>query len=190
MKKLFMILAASMLLFACGGNNKKAEDPYTKHLDQALKALRAGDVEKADQIGEEYEEWVMSLDEAEMQKAFEAAEKWVDKHGDEMEELYIKYSSEGDDEYEDYDDGYYEAEEVDSSEWDEIIDEYEELIDEYIDVYQDAMGGDMDAMTELAELSEELMELAEEIDAASDEMTVAQATRIANLSQKLANAVQ
>lgn len=182
MKKLFLILAASMLLFACGGNNKKAEDPYTKHLDQVLKALKAGDVEKADQIGEEYEEWVMSLDEAEMQKAIEAAQKWMEKHGEEMEDLYVKYSSE---EYDDY-----EEEEVYSTDWDEIIDEYEELIDEYIDAYHDAMSGDMDAITELAELSEELMALAEEIDAASDEMTVTQATRIAELSQKLADAVQ
>lgn len=91
MKKLFLILAATVVLFACGGGKKKSqEDPYTKYLDLALEALKAGDIEKVASYEEQYDEWYESLSEAEQEIADEKYLQWMEKNEDAVNEAYEK----------------------------------------------------------------------------------------------------
>lgn len=98
MKKILLILATSMLLFACGGNNNKkadqapqaAQDPYAAYLDQAFEAVKAGDLEKADQLCDDCWALLESLNEEETLNALASIEKWFDINGDEFEALYDK----------------------------------------------------------------------------------------------------
>jgi response regulator RpfG family c-di-GMP phosphodiesterase len=194
MKKLFLILAASAVLFACGGGNKKAptvEDKAVEYTKKAMELEESGDYVKLMELAEEMEEWAKGLTPEEQKRAEEAIMKYMEgvdpdfvtdeEYYDDDEEYY----------YED-DEEYYEEEEIEmsASEWDEVLDEYEEYVDEYIELYKDAMAGDMDAMTELAEMSEELAEFATEVGEVADQLTVAQANRFNKIAQKLANALQ
>jgi hypothetical protein len=130
MKKILLILAASMLLFACGGNsnNKKADqapqDPYAAYLDQAFEAVKAGDLKKADQLCDDCWALLESLNEEETLNALASIEKWYDINGDEFEALYEKLILEvegcdldayGDDfgDYNDLDETYEDDEEYD-----------------------------------------------------------------------------
>ena len=193
MKKLFLILAASAVLFACGGGNKKAQTVEEKAVEYTKKVMEleeSGDYVKLMELADEMKKWAEGLTPEEQERAEEAIKKYmegVDPDFATDEEYY------DDDEeyYYDDDEEYYEDDEVEmsSSEWDEVLDEYEEYVDEYIERYKDAMDGDMDAMTEVAEMSEELAEFATEIDDMADELTVAQANRFSKIAQKLANAL-
>ena len=193
MKKLFLILAASAVLFACGGNKKAqtVEEKAVEYTKKVMELEESGDYVKLMELAEEMQKWAEGLTPEEQERAEEAIKKYmegVDPDFATDEEYY------DDDEeyYYDDDEEYYEDDEVEvsSSEWDEVLDEYEEYVDEYIELYKDAMDGDMDAMTELAEMSEELAEFATEIDDMADELTVAQANRFSKIAQKLANALQ
>lgn len=185
MKKLFLILAASAVLFACGGGNKKAqtvEEKAVEYTKQAMELEESGDYVKLMELGNEMQKWAEGLTPEEQERAEKAIMKY-------MEEVDPEFAA--DEEYYD-DEEYYEDDEVElsSSEWDEVLDEYEEYVDEYIELYNDAMAGDMDAMTELAEMSEELAEFATEIGEVADQLTVAQANRFSKIAQKLADSIQ
>lgn len=202
MKKLFLILAASAVLFACGGGNQKAkssvaeeneapiveenkvptiEEKAVEYTKQIMELEESGDYEKLMELAEEMEAWAKGLTPEEQERANEAILKY-------MEGVDPEFAV--DEEYYD-DEEYYEDEEFEmsSSEWDEVLDEYEEYVDEYIELYKDAMAGDMDAMTELAEMSEDLAEFATEVGEVADQLTVAQANRFTKIAQKLANAL-
>lgn len=203
MKKLFLILAASAVLFACGGGNQKAkssdaeenkvptiEEKAVEYTKKAKELEESGDYVKLKELGAEMLKWAEGLTPEEQERAEEAIMKYmegVDPEFADDEEYY-----DDDEEYYEDDEEYYEDDEVEmsSSEWDEVLDEYEEYVDEYIELYKDAMAGDMDAMTELAEMSEELAEFASEVGEVADQLTVAQANRFNKIAQKLANALQ
>ena len=196
MKKLFLILAASAVLFACGGGNQKAkssvaeenkvptiEEKAVEYTKKVMELEESGDYVKLMELADEMQKWAEGLTPEEQERAEEAIMKY-------MEGVDPEFAD--DKEYYDDDEEYYEDDEVEmsSSEWDEVLDEYEEYVDEYIELYKDAMAGDMDAMTELAEMSEELAEFATEIGDVADQLTVAQANRFNKIAQKLANALQ
>ncbi len=179
MKKLFLILAASAVLFACGGGNKKAQTVEEKAVEYTKKVMEleeSGDYVKLMELAEEMQKWAEGLTPEEQERAEEAIMKY-------MEGVDPDFAT---------DEEYYEEEEIEmsASEWDEVLDEYEEYVDEYIELYNDAMAGDMDAMTELAEMSEELAEFATEVGEVADQLTVAQANRFNKIAQKLANSLQ
>lgn len=202
MKKLFLILAASAVLFACGGGNQKAkssgaeenkvptiEEKAVEYTKKAMELEESGDYVKLMELGDEMQKWAEGLTPEEQERAEEAIMKYmegVDPEFADDEEYY-----DDDEEYYEDDEEYYEDEEFEmsSSEWDEVLDEYEEYVDEYIELYKDAMAGDMDAMTELAEMSEDLAEFATEVGEVADQLTVAQANRFTKIAQKLANAL-
>lgn len=203
MKKLFLILAASAVLFACGGGNQKAkssdaeenkvptiEEKAVEYTKKAMELEESGDYVKLKELGAEMLKWAEGLTPEEQERAEEAIMKYmegVDPEFADDEEYY-----DDDEEYYDDDEEYYEEEEIEmsASDLDEVLDAYEDYVDEYIELYKDAMAGDMDAMTELAEMSEELAEFATEIGDVADQLTVAQANRFNKIAQKLANALQ
>jgi hypothetical protein len=140
MKKLFMILAASAVLFACGGNGnnnsnkaekgententgktKKAEKAKKQTVEgkavsyakQIMKAIEAGDMDKAEKIMADMEAWGETLTPAEQRRAEEAQEKYLygsgaldDEYGYEEygEEDYGDYGDYEEEDYGDYED--------------------------------------------------------------------------------------
>ena len=179
MKKLFLILAATVVLFACGNGSKKAmtvEEQAVAYYEQMMNA--DGDWDKMDALMEEIEKWYDGLSEEDQEKANAAMEKamYADLEGDE------------EDEYE-----YEEVEEVTpvavTNDWDEYLDRYEDFVDGYIKVSKKAMNGDVNAALELSELAIELGEYAEELEDAADEMSVSQAARLVKISDKISKAM-
>ena len=77
MKKILILLAATMLVFACGGSDKKetVEQKAARYMKAYLEAEAAGDYEKAAEIKSEMKEWGSSLSEDELNKANAAADK-------------------------------------------------------------------------------------------------------------------
>ena len=137
MKKVIMIIAAAFMVLACGGN--KSQDPYTKYFDQAYEALEKGDYELADELINEYGEWLMTLDEAETQVAMEKLEEWYDVHGEKLEAMYEKQLEEA---YGDFLDEYDE---------DELLEAYEDAMEKYGDDLEDAMEKYEDALEDALE---------------------------------------
>lgn len=95
-----MILAAAMLVFACGGNSGKkgtaeqkeiVEQKAAKYATEIFEAELAGDYDKMDQLALELEKWAENLSEEEMAKAqaafMTAVEKFeADHYGDEYDD--------------------------------------------------------------------------------------------------------
>ena len=80
MKKLFAILAAALLVVACGGGNtkeepKSIEDQLLEHKAKIEKAYENGDYEEVQAAVEAFQKWYESLNEEEAQEAHEAAMK-------------------------------------------------------------------------------------------------------------------
>ena len=108
MKKILILLAATMLLFACGGNSgKKSENKTVKetveetveatvketveetavnYLKKLMKAQDADDFEVAQEIYAEMQEWYEGLSAADKKKADNAADKFVEGEYAEDEE--------------------------------------------------------------------------------------------------------
>ena len=207
MKKLFLILAATVVLFACGNGSKKkaltVEEQAVAYYEQMMNA--DGDWDKMDALMEEIEKWYEGLSEEDQEKADAAMEKamYADFEGDE-DDWYSDEEDEDDDWYADEDDDWYADEEEDeyeyeeveevtpvavTNDWDEYLDRYEDFVDGYIRVSKKAMNGDVNAALELSELAIELGEYAEELEDAADEMTVSQAARLVKISDKISKAM-
>ena len=136
MKKLFLLFAASFMLFACGGNN------YTEKLDAALEAMRAGNVEEGMEMMAEYSEYLLTLSADERKEATAAWEEWYLENQPEITSLIL---SQGEAAFEGIGEGLEEA--------------YEEVADMYGDEIEEAV----ERATELAEeATERATELAEE----------------------------
>ena len=200
MKKLFLILAATVVLFACGNGSKKkaltVEEQAVAYYEQMMNA--DGDWDKMEALMEEIGKWYDGLSEEDQEKADAAIEKAIygDSEGDD-EDWYSDEEDEDDDWYadeEDEDDDWYADEEEEapvavSNDWDEYLDRYEDFVDGYIKVSKKAMNGDVNAALELSELAIELGEYAEELEDAADEMTVSQAARLVKISDKISKAM-
>ena len=63
MKKFFAIMAAALLVVACGGT-KSVEDQLLVHIAKIEKAVTAGDYEQTEAAVVAYDEWVESLNES------------------------------------------------------------------------------------------------------------------------------
>ena len=85
MRKTFAILTVALLVVACGGGNTKKEEPKSiedqlkEYLTKMEKAYQADKWEEAEGIYWDYEEWVDSLDEEQMEELIEIMEKGVEK---------------------------------------------------------------------------------------------------------------
>ena len=212
MKKLFLILAATVVLFACGNGSKKkaltVEEQAVAYYEQMMNA--DGDWDKMEALMEEIEKWYDGLSEEDQEKADAAMEKamYADFEGED-DDWYADeeddWDAEEDEEDEEDDDWYldeedeedeYEYEEVEevtpvavTNDWDEYLDKYEDFVDGYIRVSKKAMNGDVNAALELSELAIELGEYAEELEDAADEMSVSQAARLVKISDKISKAM-
>ena len=132
MKKLFVILAASVVLFACGGNGnnnsnnaekgentektKKAkkqtvEEKAVSYAEQFIEALNAGDMAKAEKIMADMEAWGETLTPAEQMRADEDG---YEEYGDED---YGDYGDYDEEDYGDYDEEDYGDYEDEDGEW-------------------------------------------------------------------------
>ena len=147
MKKLFMIFAAALVVFACGGGKKKSqEDPYTKYLDLALEAYMAGDIEKGESYEEQYQDWYYTLSEAEQEIADEKLFEWMEKNEDALDEAYDKALDAMEDEVYDAFEDVVDEEVYDAYEKavEEAVDMYEDALDEAADMYEDALEDALD----------------------------------------------
>jgi len=209
MKKLFLILAATVVLFACSNGSKKkaltVEEQAVAYYEQMMNA--DGDWDKMDALMEEIEKWYDGLSEEDQEKANAAMEKamyadlegdddWYSDEEDEEDDWYSDEEDEDDDWYSDEEEDEYEYEEVEevtpvavTNDWDEYLDRYEDFVDGYIRVSKKAMNGDVNAALELSELAIELGEYAEELEDAADEMSVSQAARLVKISDKISKAM-
>lgn len=82
MKKLFAILAAALLVVACGGEQKKPatlEDQIVSHLDKIENALKSGDFDKVMAAAEAFDEWGTSLGEEQLMEAVQIMEKYQER---------------------------------------------------------------------------------------------------------------
>lgn len=84
MKKLFLIMAASAVLLSCSGQGA-TEKKCIRYLDAYYNAVKAGNLERADEFEEDYEDWYDKLSVEEQLKADKAFEKWYEKHGEALE---------------------------------------------------------------------------------------------------------
>ena len=82
MKRLFLILAATVVLFACGNGSKKAmtvEEQAVAYYEQMMAAQ--GDWEKTESLMDEMEKWFDGLSKADQKKANDAVEKQMIEDG-------------------------------------------------------------------------------------------------------------
>lgn len=176
MKKLFAILAAALLVVACGETKEKPktiEDQLLEHLAKVEKALETGDPEKVSEAMNAWYGWSSSLS-GEEAKEHEAA---VEKHMERIME--INYANDeiwygGDcEEYEEY-------EECDYSNIEEQFEKYLTKIESAIaDGDIEAAMAANDAMDEwYSSLDEEEME-------AFEEATMTYATRTMRIASAL-----
>lgn len=81
MKKLFAILAVALLVVACGGGNTKKEEPksiedqFSEYLTKMETAVEVDNYEKAMAVFNDYNEWVDSLDEKQLEELDKAYDK-------------------------------------------------------------------------------------------------------------------
>lgn len=150
MKKLFLILAASALLFACGGNSKTkkltVEEQAVEYAKQLIEAEESGDYDACVELEASMVEWAESLSAEDQEKAERALIKYL---------LDLEVS-----EYDDEDD-YYD-------------DEDEDWIEDYVeDAYDTAAEYAKDAYDTAAEYAKDAYDTASEYakdvyDSASD----------------------
>ena len=83
MKKILILVAACALMMACGQSVEKKAIDYA---EQAIEALKDGELGKFIEIGEEMETWYETLTEEEKAKVDEATQKWEKENADKLEE--------------------------------------------------------------------------------------------------------
>ena len=98
MKKLFAILAAALLVVACGGGNtkeepKSIEDQALEHVAKIEKATKNGDYEELQAAQVAFEEWFKSLNDEQQNEAALALVEWMESNN---------YGYGYDEDYEDY----------------------------------------------------------------------------------------
>ena len=148
-----MILAASAVLFACGGNGNNnsnnaekgadtektqkakkqtVEEKAVSYAEQFMKAMNAGDMAKAEKIMAEMEAWGETLTPAEQMRAEEAQERYLYGSGALDDEYgYEEYGEEDYGDYEEEDYGDYGDEDYGDYEDYEEYEEYEEYDEEW-----------------------------------------------------------
>ena len=179
MKKLFAILAAALLVVACGETKEKPktiEDQLLEHLTKVEKALETGDLEKVEEANNAWYGWSSSLS-GEEAKEHEAA---VEKHMERIVEINIANDEiwyGGDcEEYEEY-------EEYEECDYSNIEEQFEKSLTKIESAIADgdieaAMAAN-DAMDEwYSSLDEEEME-------AFEEATMTYATRTMRIASAL-----
>lgn len=179
MKKLFAILAAALLVVACGETKEKPktiEDQLLEHLAKVEKALETGDPEKVSEAMNAWYGWSSSLS-GEEAKEHEAA---VEKHMERIMEINIANDEiwyGGDcEEYEEYE----EYEECDYS-------NIEEQFEKYLTKIESAIAdGDIEAAIAANDAMDEwYSSLDEEEMAAFEEATMTYATRTMRIASAL-----
>lgn len=175
MKKLFAILAAALLVVACGETKEKPktiEDQLLEHLAKVEKALETGDLEKVDEANNAWYGWSSSLS-GEEAKEHEAA---VEKHMERIMEINYAYENILYGDCEEYE----ECEEYDYSNIEEQFEKYLTKIESAItDGDIEAAMAANDAMDEwYSSLDEEEME-------AFEEATMTYATRTMRIASAL-----
>ena len=123
MKKILVLLAAAMLIVACGGSGKKAQTVEEKAADYTMKMLNAQTEAEAEAIEEEAMAWFETLSEEDQIKAFKAIEKARD-------EFYSSDKGDGEYEYDEYDYDEYDYDDYEDYDY-EDYDEYD--YDDYDD---------------------------------------------------------
>ena len=182
MKKLLAILAAALLVVACGETKEKPktiEDQLLEHLAKVEKALETGDPEKVSEAMNAWYGWSSSLS-GEEAKEHEAA---VEKHMERIMEINLANDEiwyGGDcEEYEEYEE-YEECEECDYS-------NIEEQFEKYLTKIESAIAdGDIEAaMAANDAMDEWYSSLDEEEMAAFEEATMTYATRTMRIASAL-----
>lgn len=178
MKKLFAILAAALLVVACGETKQKPktiEDQLLEHLAKVEKALETGDIEKIEEAYNAWYGWSSSLS-GEEAKEHEAA---VEKHLERIVEISCACDIIWYGDCEEYDE-YEECEEYDYS-------NIEEQFEKYLTKIESAIAdGDIEAAMAANEAMDEwYSSLDEEEMAAFEEATMTYATRTMRIASAL-----
>ena len=137
MKKILVLLAAAMLVFACGGSSDKkgqtVEEKAAEYFNKMMKAREADDWDKMEAIGTESTEWYLSLSEDDRMKADKAYDEARNKYySSDMGDGEYEYDEYDYDEYEygDYDD--YDYEDYDEYDYDDYdYDDYDDYDYDY-----------------------------------------------------------
>ncbi len=82
-----------------------------------------------------------------------------------------------------------ESKSSDTPNLDEWLDKYEGIVDEYIEISKKINDGDLTVLSDLANLQKKAADLADDINKYKDELTSEQASRLADIAKKLADAV-
>lgn len=175
MKKLFAILAAALLVVACGETKEKPktiEEQLLEHLAKTEKALETGDPEKVYEAMNASYEWSSSLS-GEEAKEYEAA---VEKHMERIMEINYANDKIWNGDCEEYE----ECEEYDYS-------NIEEQFEKYLTKIESAIAdGDIEAaMAANDAMDEWYSSLNEEEMAAFEEATMTYATRTMRIASAL-----
>ena len=88
MKKILVLLAAAMLVFACGGSSDKkgktVEEKAAEFATRICEAQLAGDQDESLKIQDEMASWMLTLSETDIENAekvyFDTVDKWVSEN--------------------------------------------------------------------------------------------------------------
>lgn len=96
MKKVFVLLAACMLIFACASGNKGVD-----YIRKAKNAIEKGDSEQAKEYMSDYFEWCVTASEEDVE---ESLVEMKEVFGDMTENIYEDFASEFSDYMDDFND--------------------------------------------------------------------------------------
>lgn len=90
MKKFLLLITVAAFSIACGSNSGPAsvEDQAKEKCEAIIKAMEAGDFEKADNLKREFAEWGQSLNEADFEKADKVVEN--EKYEEKIDAAHAK----------------------------------------------------------------------------------------------------
>ena len=137
MKKLFLILAASAVLFACGGGNQKAkssaaeenkaptvEEKAVEYTKKVMELEESGDYVKLMELADEMQKWAEGLTPEEQERADKAIMKYMEGVDPEFASDEEYYDDEEEYYYDDEDDEYYGDEDYDDEDYEDYDDEF------------------------------------------------------------------